>query len=51
MAVRVASTPILPYVTVNKDAFPHSPTRAAGCLKSFRLPKQAQLCCVNTQAQ
>jgi hypothetical protein len=27
MAVRLASTPILPYVTVNKDAFPHSPAR------------------------
>jgi len=33
----------LPYVAVNKDAFPTSPARVAGRIKSFRLPKQAQV--------
>jgi hypothetical protein len=47
------STPhqFLPYVAVNKDAFPNSPALDAGCIKSFRLPKQAQVCRVNFQAQ
>jgi hypothetical protein len=29
----------LPYVAVNKDAFPTSLAYATGCLKSVRLPK------------
>ena len=43
IAVQLSSTQILPYVAVNKDAFPTSPAYAAGCIKSVRLPKQAQL--------
>jgi len=35
--------PILPYVAINKDAFPSNPAHAAGCAKSFSLPKQAQV--------
>jgi hypothetical protein len=45
------SAQVLPYVAVNKDAFPNSPAYAAGCSRSFRLPKQAQVCCVSFQAQ
>jgi hypothetical protein len=47
------STPhqFLPYVAVNKDAFPDSPALAAGCIKSFRLPKQAKVSRVSFQAQ
>jgi hypothetical protein len=41
----------LPYVAVNKDAFPSSPACVAGCIKSFRLPKQAQVSSVSFQAQ
>jgi hypothetical protein len=41
----------LPYVAVNKDAFPISPASAAGCIKSFRLPKQAKVSSVFFQAQ
>jgi hypothetical protein len=41
----------LPYVAVNKDAFPTSPARVAGRIKSFRLPKQAQVLSVIFQAQ
>jgi len=41
----------LPYVAVNKDAFPTSPARVAGRIKSFRLPKQAQVSSVSFQAQ
>jgi hypothetical protein len=41
----------LPYVAVNKDAFPNSSAYAAGCIKSFRLPKQAQVSRVSFQAQ
>jgi hypothetical protein len=41
----------LPYVAVNKDAFPNSPALAAGCIKSFRLPKLAQVFRVSFQAQ
>jgi len=41
----------LPYVAVNKDAFPTSPARVAGRIKSFRLPKQAQVSSVIHQAQ
>jgi hypothetical protein len=37
----------LSYVAVNKDAFPNSPAYAAGCIKSFSLPKQAQVSCVS----
>jgi len=48
---RVNFTSILPYVAVNKDAFPNSPACAAGRIKSFRLPKQAQVSCVSFQAQ
>jgi hypothetical protein len=33
----------LPYVAVNKDAFPTSPARVAGRIESIRLPKQAQV--------
>ena len=45
------SIQILLYVAVNKDAFPNSPADAAGCIKSFRLPKQAQVFRVIFQAQ
>jgi hypothetical protein len=48
---RVNFTSILPYVAVNKDAFPNSPACAPGRIKSFRLPKQAQVSCVSFQAQ
>jgi len=41
----------LPYVAVSKDAFPTSPAHIAGRIKSFRLPKQAQVSSVNLQAQ
>jgi hypothetical protein len=34
-----------------KDAFPNSPADTAGCIKSFRLPKQAQVFSVIFQAQ
>jgi hypothetical protein len=44
-------TQILPYVAVNKDSLPNSPAAAAGCIKSFRLPKQAQVSRVSFQAQ
>jgi len=49
--VQFDSTQILPYIAVNKDAFPNSPADAAGCIESFRLPKQAQVSSVNLQAQ
>jgi hypothetical protein len=49
--VQFDSTQILPYVAVNKDTLPNSPAFAAGCLKSFRLPKQAQVSRVSFQAQ
>jgi len=51
IAVPFDCTQILPYVAVNKDALPNSPANAAGCLKSFRLPKQAQVSRVIFQAQ
>jgi hypothetical protein len=51
IAVQFDSTQILPYVAVNKDAFPNSPADAAGCIKSFRLPKQARVFSVIFQAQ
>jgi hypothetical protein len=41
----------LPYVAVNKDAFPTSPACIAGRIKSFRLSKQAQVSSVIFQAQ
>jgi hypothetical protein len=41
----------VPYVAVNKDAFPTSPASVAGRIKSFRLPKQAQVSSVIFQAQ
>jgi len=44
-------TQISPYVAVNKDALPNSPAHAAGCIKSLRLPKQAQVSRVSFQAQ
>jgi len=44
-------TQILPYIAVNKDAFPNSPANAAGCIESFRLPKRAQVSSVAFQAQ
>jgi hypothetical protein len=46
VVVQLRFTKILPYVAVNKDAFPTSPAYAAGCIKSVRLPKQAQVSCV-----
>jgi hypothetical protein len=51
IAVQFNSTQISPYVAVNRDALPNSPAEIAGCLKSFRLPKQAQVFCVIFQAQ
>jgi hypothetical protein len=50
-AVQLNSTQILPYVAVNKDALPNSPAIGAGCIKSFRLPKQAQASRVSFEAQ
>jgi hypothetical protein len=44
------STPILPYIAVDKDAFPQ-PSAHAGCIKSFRLPTQAQASSVSFRAQ
>jgi hypothetical protein len=41
----------LPYVAVNKDAFPTSPAHVAGRSKSIRLPKLAQVSSVIHQAQ
>jgi hypothetical protein len=41
----------LPFVAVDKDAFPTSPAYTAGRIKSFRLPKQAQVSSVIFQAQ
>jgi hypothetical protein len=41
----------LTYVAVSKDAFPSNPAHAAGCTKSFSLPKQAQVSRVSFQAQ
>jgi hypothetical protein len=41
----------LPYIAVNKDAFPNRPACAASRIKSFRLPKQAQVSRVSFQAQ
>jgi hypothetical protein len=41
----------LPYVAVNKDAFPTSPACAVSRIKSFRLPRQAQVSRVSFQAQ
>jgi hypothetical protein len=40
----------LPFVAVNKDAFPTAPARIAGRIKSFRLPKQAQVLSVIYQS-
>jgi hypothetical protein len=51
IAVQFDSTQISPYVAVDKDALPNSPAIAAGCIKSFRLPKQAQVSRVSFQAQ
>src|ERR1700737_137513 len=51
IAVPFNSMQISPYVAVNKDALPNSPAHAAGCIKSFRLPKQAQESRVSFQAQ
>jgi hypothetical protein len=41
--VQFGFTRILQYFAVNKDAFPSNPALAAGCAKSFSLPKRAQL--------
>jgi hypothetical protein len=49
--VQFDSTQILPYVAVDKDALPSSPAVTAGCIKSFRLQKQAQVSRVSFQAQ
>jgi hypothetical protein len=51
VAMQSNSTQILSYVAVNKDAFPNSPADGAGCIKSIRLPKQAQISRVIFQAQ
>jgi hypothetical protein len=51
IAAQFNSTQILPYVAVSKDAFPSSPAYAAGCIKLFSLPKQAQVSRVSFQAQ
>ena len=48
---RVNFTSILPYVAVNKDTLPNSPADTADCIKSFRLPGQAQVSRVSFQAQ
>ena len=40
ITVQLSSTQILPYVAVNKDAFPTSPAYAAGCIKSVGLPDE-----------
>jgi hypothetical protein len=50
-AAQFNSTQISPYVALNKDALPNSPADAAGCIKSIRLPKQAQVSSVSFQAQ
>ena len=44
---RILQARILQYVAINKDAFPSNPALAAGCAKSFSLPKQAQVSNVN----
>jgi hypothetical protein len=49
--VQVNSTQISPYVAVDKDTLPNSPADAAGRIKSFRLPRQAQVSRVSFQAQ
>jgi hypothetical protein len=41
----------MPFAAVNKDPLPNSPTEAAGRLKSFRPPGQAQVSRVNFKAQ
>jgi hypothetical protein len=41
----------LQYVALSKDAFPTTPACVAGRIKSFRLPKQAQVSRVSFQAQ
>ena len=51
LAVQFNSTQILPHVAFDKDALPNSPAVATGCIKSFRLPKQAQVSRVSFQAQ
>jgi hypothetical protein len=51
IAVQFNSTQISSYVAINKDAFPNSPADGAGCIKSFRLLKQAQVSRVSFQAQ
>jgi hypothetical protein len=51
IAAQFNSAQIMPYVAVNKDALPNSPADATGCIKSFRLPKQAQVSRVSFQAQ
>jgi hypothetical protein len=51
IALQYNSTQISPYVAVNKDALSNSPADAAGCIKSFRLPKQAKVSRVSFQAQ
>jgi hypothetical protein len=51
IAVQFNYTQMSPYVAVNKDALPNSPASAAGCIKSFRLPRQAKVSRVSSQAQ
>jgi hypothetical protein len=49
--VQFISRQILPYVAVNNDALPYRPANTAGCIKSLRLPEQAQVFRVIVQAQ
>jgi hypothetical protein len=51
IAVPFNSRQVLPYAAANKDALPTGPADAAGRIKSFRLPKQAQVSRVSFQAQ
>jgi hypothetical protein len=51
IAVQFNSTEILPYAAANKEALPNSPAAMAGCIKSYRPPKQAQVFRVIFQAQ
>ncbi len=50
-STQILSTQILPYRRRQQRRVPHRPADAAGCIKSFRLPKQAQVFTVAFQAQ
>src|SRR5260221_14362988 len=51
VAVQFNARQVSPYVAVSKNALPSSPADSAGCIKSFFLPKQAQVSRVSFQAQ